>query len=68
MLLIVSRLDAHFSFEHLRARAGAQVKLRPRKVWHLERILPTTEQYDKRKYIFFSRGKNVYIFGDSLYH
>ena len=43
MLLIVSRLDVHFNFEHLRARAGAQVKLRPRKVWHLERNLPTTD-------------------------
>ena len=43
MFPVVSPSDVHFAFERplLRARSGAQVKLRDRKVGRLERNLST---------------------------
>ena len=46
MFLVVSQLDVNFGFERpffLRARFGAQVKLRARKIGRLERNLTTSE-------------------------
>ena len=43
-------------------RAGAQVKLRTRKVWRLEKKLFTPDMVLQQKITSF------HLFGDSLYH
>ena len=45
MLLVLSRSDVHFGFEHpfLCARSGAQIKLLARKIGRLERNLSSPE-------------------------
>ena len=48
MFFPVSQSDVHFSIENkffLRARLGAQEKLRAGKIWRLERNLSTPEAF-----------------------
>ena len=50
MFLVVSWLNVHFGFEHpiLHVRAGAQVRLRARKVWRLEVNLFTPDLFSSK--------------------
>ena len=63
MFLVVSRSDVQLGYEHpfLRARSGAQVKLRAQKIGRLERNL-STPVFEKIMYKQMATFMNKYFF------